>query len=219
MAERTNNIPPNPLYIFRMIHFDNLEYILTNGICCSRHPKADPGYINIGDSSLISQRDNYVVRVDPPGGVLGDYIPFYFAGHTPMLLKIITGYGVDKIPQEDIIFICCKVNDIIDYTNEWCFTDGHAKSAITEYFNDLRFISRVDWNAVKATKWTNDENDFDRTRKKQAEFLVKYFIPVPYISSIIVKNSEKEEEVRSILNRLNINIPIHIDVENNFYYK
>lgn len=56
-------------------------------------------------------------------------------------------------------------------------------------------------------------------QEKNRLILVKYFIPVPYISSIIVKNSEKEEEVRSILNRLNINIPIHIDVENNFYYK
>ena len=59
----------------------------------------------------------------------------------------------------------------------------------------------------------------DRTRKKQAEFLVKYFIPVSYISSIIVKNSEKEEEVRRLLYRLNLNIPIQIDVNNNLYYK
>ncbi|RHP60502.1 DUF4433 domain-containing protein [Bacteroides sp. OF04-15BH] len=57
------------------------------------------------------------------------------------LYKIKTGNGVRSYPQEDIIFICCKIGKIIDFTNEWCFTDGHAKSRITEFYNDL-FIFR-----------------------------------------------------------------------------
>lgn len=214
-----NKIPDKPLYIFRMIHFNNLEYILTNGICSSKHPKADPNYINIGDSSLIKQRDEYPVGINPPGGALGEYIPFYFAGHTPMLLKIKTGYGVKQIPQENIIFICCNVKDIIQDTSiEWCYTDGHAKNNITDYFNDLKDLHHIDWEAVNATYWTNDENDIDRTRKKQAEFLVRYFIPVSYIYCIIVRNESKKEEVQQLLIKLDLDIPIIVDTNNKLYY-
>ena len=39
-------------------------------------------YINIGDTTLIRQRETFTVRVNPPNGTLGDYIPFYFAGHS-----------------------------------------------------------------------------------------------------------------------------------------
>lgn len=213
-----NKIPPKPLYIYRMIHFDNLEYILTNGICSSKHPKADPNYINIGDSSLIKDREEYPIGINPPGGLLGEYIPFYFAGHSPMLLKIKTGYGVNQIPQENIIFICCNTEDIIRNTNQWCYTDGHAKNKITEFFNDIKDLHHIDWEAVNATYWKSDIYDMDRARKKQAEFLVKYFIPVSCIHSIIVKNESKKEEVQQLLRKLDLDIPVEVDTNNKLYY-
>jgi len=83
--------------VFRMVHANNVEYILKNGICCRTHPLADPDYINIGDTHLITQRDEYMVPINPPDGNLGDYVPFYFGGHSPMLLNIKTGHrGVSK---------------------------------------------------------------------------------------------------------------------------
>lgn len=213
-----NKIPLKPLYIYRMIHFKNLEYILTNGICSSKHPNADPNYINIGDSSLIKQRDEYSVGINPPGGTLGEYIPFYFAGQTPMLYRIKKGYSVEKYPQEDIIFICCDTETISEHTNSWCYTDGHAKSKITEFFNDFAYLNRIDWKAVHARYWKNDESDMDRTRKKQAEFLVKDFIPVNCIHSIIVRNEQKEVEIQQLLKKLDLDIPVEVDTNNKLYY-
>ena len=79
--------------IFRMVHFDNLEYVLRNGMCTRNHTLADPDYINIGDSDLISQRQEYPAKIVPPGGNLGDYVPFYFGGALSDVVKY-----QDRIP-------------------------------------------------------------------------------------------------------------------------
>ena len=101
-------------FIFRMIHYSNLEFILKHGLYTKNSRMKDPEYINIGDIQLIEQRQNFHVRIDPPGGDLGDYIPFYFGGHSPMLLNIKTGYrGIRKRPQDELIYIVCRIKDIV----------------------------------------------------------------------------------------------------------
>lgn len=95
--------PDNPL-LYRIIHINNLEYALKHGLYTRCHVNADPNYINIGDSTLITQRQNHPVKIIPPGGTLGDYVPFYFGPLSPMLLNIKTGYrGIIQRSQEDIV--------------------------------------------------------------------------------------------------------------------
>lgn len=87
-------------WVFRMIHYQNLELILRRGIV-SRYRENNPDYIHIGAPDLISLRDEYKVGIDPPGGTLGEFIPFYFAGHSPMLYKIKTGNGCLVVRTEE----------------------------------------------------------------------------------------------------------------------
>lgn len=79
-------------------------------MCASTHPLADPAYRNIGNRTLIRDREEYRVPI-PPGGTLGEYIPFYFGGHSPMLLNIKGGrQGVERIPQRDCEELIAKNN-------------------------------------------------------------------------------------------------------------
>ena len=164
--------------LLRLIHSDMLEEVLTNGMYSKNSGHVISGYINIGDAELIKQRDEYVVKIDPPNGHLGDYIPFYFAGHSPMLLNIKTGYrGIKKHPQSDLVFLVCKISDVIEQCPHWCFTDGHAKSSITKFYNDIEDLSLLDWDTINLQFWNSTEDDYDRMRRKQAEFLVKKHVP------------------------------------------
>lgn len=45
---------PNPVYLFRIVHWQNIEYILRHGLCSNNHTLKDPQYINIGhtDTSI-----------------------------------------------------------------------------------------------------------------------------------------------------------------------
>lgn len=91
------------IWLFRIVHIDNVEYLLKNGMFTRHHALADPDYINIGDRVLINQRDDYPVNLEGFGN-LGDYVPFYFGPLSPMLLNIKTGYrGITMRPQEDIV--------------------------------------------------------------------------------------------------------------------
>ncbi len=205
--------------ILRLIHSEMLEEVLTNGMYSKNSGHEIPGYINIGDAELIKQRDEYVVKIDPPSGHLGDYIPFYFAGHSPMLLNIKTGYrGIKKYPQSELVFLVCRISDIIENCPHWCFTDGHAKSSITQFHNNIEDLSLLDWDTINLQFWSSTEDDWDRMRRKQAEFLVKKHVPVTCISQIIVLNSEQEAKVKEIENRAGIDIPVVIDQQRKYFY-
>lgn len=210
---------PNNIILYRIIHKDNLGFLLSSGgMYIQSHPNADPNYINIGNSTLISQRNNYSVGVNPPGGNLGDYVPFYFGPLSPMLYNIVTGYGVSQIPQADIIYICCDLNLITSNCIDWCFTDGHAKNMITNFYNNLNSLPQVDWNVVFLRFWHNIASDFDRMRRKQAEFLVKNHVPVICISRIIVFDAATYTHVIKILTNLGLQIPVDINPNNQYYY-
>ena len=45
----------------------------------------DPDFVPIGNPDIIDKRTNKPIGIEPPGGVLGEYVPFYFSGH-PILL-------------------------------------------------------------------------------------------------------------------------------------
>ncbi|MDR0907935.1 MAG: DUF4433 domain-containing protein [Rikenellaceae bacterium] len=206
--------------IFRMVHFDNLEHLLRNGMCTQNHELADPHYINIGDNDLIRQRQDYPAKIVPPGGNLGDYVPFYFWGHSPMLLNIKTGWrGIKQRLQVDIVFIVCSIRKVIEHCPEkWCFTDGHAKTNITIFFNSVDDLGKIDWPVVYSQDWHNNEVDWDKMRKKQAEFLVKDYVPVACIKSVVVYNQQRKEQVEEMLQRLSLDIPVKVDTERKLYY-
>jgi len=182
------------------------------------HAQADANYITIGDSILIQQRSEYPVGINPPNGLLGDYVPFYFGPLSPMLYNIATGYrAVTKRAQEDIIYICCSVKSIIDNCEQWCFTDGHAKNAITTFYNNLD-LKHVDIQLTGQRYWNNTEDDFDRMRKKQAEFLVKSHVPPNCIKNIVVYNAKSEEKVNNLVKEFKGDINIHVNPNKRFYY-
>ena len=80
---------------------------------------------------------------------MNDYIPFYFSVRTPMLFNIKTGVGVDPFPQEDIIYICCKLSELATDNFHWCYTNGNAAKAISKFFKKLNDIeNKVDWRSI-----------------------------------------------------------------------
>lgn len=81
------------------MHFDNLEHILKHGMYSKNSGHVIPNYVNIDNTTLIKQKETFTVRIDPPNGNLGDYIPFYFAGHSPILLNIKSGVLQMDMPR------------------------------------------------------------------------------------------------------------------------
>lgn len=82
--EAVKGLTPEKALIFRIVHIDNVEWILRNGLHCRNSAAKDPQYCCIGDTELIEKRAQWEVLISP-GGTLSDYIPFYFTPYSPML--------------------------------------------------------------------------------------------------------------------------------------
>ncbi|MEM0577004.1 type II toxin-antitoxin system toxin DNA ADP-ribosyl transferase DarT [Flavobacterium polysaccharolyticum] len=209
---------PEKIYFYRMVHWQNVEYILQNGLCCRDHVTADPDYINIGHLQLISDRHDHPIAL-PNAGSLGDYVPFYFAGHSPMLYLIKNGYqGVTKRPQEDIVYLVCKFETIENSGLEYVFTDRNAKISIANFYTNKQDFEKLHWEVINSKHWNNDESNWSRQDYKQAEFLIKNHVPVQYINAIVVKNEERKIYFEELLTKLALDIKVLIDVNSKLYY-
>ena len=204
-------------HIFRMTHIENLRLVLRDGMYAP-NVRQYSDYINIGDENLIEQRGVFSVPVEP-GGVLADYVPFYFGGQSPMLLNIKTGHrGIKQRSQSDIIFVCSHIDSIVRTCPEFCFTNGHAKDRLTDFYNQIADLNKVDWDAVSRTYWISTEEEPDLMRRKQAEFLVKSHVPCSCFSGIIVFDDVAAQTVDTIMREAGLFLPVHIDRKRKYYY-
>lgn len=207
------------LFIYRMTHIDNVPFIVKNGLWPKLSEVQDPDFVPIGNPSIIDKRTDKPVGVNPPGGVLGEYVPFYFAGRSPMLLNIATGHVVDKVPQKDIVFIVCDAIEIINAGIPYCYTDGNAANKTSTFYNNLYGLQDLDWGTIRAKMWANTDEDYDRVRKKMAEFLVKEHIPSNLICGFIVRNTDVQQKVDAIVGDALPGCKIGVDTKNDFYYR
>jgi hypothetical protein len=202
--------------IFRLTHFDNLEFTLRNGIYCSNSKDADPNYLNIGHRNLIDKRGKRIVPISP-NGVLNDYVPFYFAPKSPMLYSIFKK-NVDGFSgsQRDIIYLVSSIETIIETDLKFVFTDGHAYELISKFYNNPTQLKNIDWQLMGETYWNNTESDNDRRRRRMAEFLVYQFVPINCILAIVVHNEKAKSTVDSIQHKCKTAIKTLI--KPNWYY-
>lgn len=162
----------NKTYLYRMTHIENIPHVLQYGITHSTSANANPDFVPIGDGSLIVARNNFLLN---NGRRLGEYIPFYFGVRTPMLYVVQNGFNmVAPTPAQNIVYCVSSVQKIMDLQLDFVFTDGHAVDGFSSQFTaaDIQNIDiLLDKNAINARYW-RDENDLDRKRRKEAEFLV-----------------------------------------------
>ncbi len=142
-------IAPEKAWIFRITHVENVPWILQNGLHCRNSQKRDPQYHEIGNLDLIDKRARRAVPL-PPGGVLSDYVPFYFTPFSPMLLNIKTGHrGIPQKPMSDIVIFVSSLPKLMELGIPFVFADRHAYVAAAQFSNDLKDLGRIDWKDLE----------------------------------------------------------------------
>lgn len=103
MANAYPNLNPEKALIWRIVHRDNLPWILDNGLHCGNGHARSPNWIGIGSQELIDKRSKHPVPL-PPGGYLNDYVPFYFTPFSVMMKNIHSGRGgVQRRSNDEIV--------------------------------------------------------------------------------------------------------------------
>ncbi|MFI5200774.1 MAG: DUF4433 domain-containing protein [Candidatus Kapaibacterium sp.] len=212
---------PKSIWVYRIVHVDNIEFILTHGMHAKDHPERDTNYVNIGLPQIQGLRSSQPVRIRNHShladGYLTNYIAFYFGQRQPMLYKIQTGHGgVTMRPPSDIVYVCCKLDVLRAECAKVIFTDGHASKIISSHYDDFNLLTEVDWNMVNEREWNDTDDDNDRKRRKQAELLVHSHVPPSCIGGLVVYNAASKTKIETIMNKLKIQIPVKINHE--LYY-
>lgn len=150
-------------------------------------------------------------------GTLADYVPFYFANRSPMLGSIHGGHvkGYDG-GQGDVVYLTSTAQSVAQGDRQWCFTDGHAVMRFSRFFDDLDDLAQVDWEVINHWSWQNREDDPDRKRRKQAEFLVYNSFPWHWTESMGVIDRATARRVQDIL--ADCDHKPRIRVEKKWYY-
>ena len=210
-------VMPKKIWLFRITHIENIPHILRNGLVTRHSPAASEDFVRIGDISLIEVRDDIKAPV-PPGGMLSEYIPFYFGPRSPMLYQISTGFdGVKQFPQQEIVYIVTSLDKIREHHLPYFFTDGHIRSFTSTSYNDDKYLEKLDWSAIFATYWKSDEADLRKQEKKQAELLVKNYVPVNAIELFCVYNEHAKGILYSFLSGMNHEFEVRISPKKLYY--
>jgi len=178
-----------------MTHIANVPHVLVHGITHRLSANANPKFTPIGDSTLISARDGFVLD---SGKTLGEYIPFYFGPRMPMLYVIQKGFnGVPVTHAQDIVYCVTSIQKVVDTNQEFVYTNGHAVDTFSSQYKPADIVnieSQVDFQAVKVRDWKS-LTDLDLKRRMQAEFLVFGDLPFDAVLGFIVYNESAKNQL------------------------
>jgi hypothetical protein len=211
--------------IYHITNINNLSSIIqTGGLWCdSERIQRRFDCVGIAHENLKARRARTSVRNRAgqsiaAGGVLADYVPFYFASRSPMLYSIhtnnVAGYAGGQV---DVIYLVSTVEQVEAGDRPWCFTDGHAVEAMTDIFATTELLDKIDWGVIGSWSWKNQEDDLDRKRRKQAEFLVHRSFPWEWFHRIGVVDQRRAQRVTEIITEANHQPEVVI--ERDWYYR
>ena len=203
---------PGKALIFRIVHRDNLPWILEHGLHASSGKIFDPNYRNIGNVDLIGKRNHRKVKVGPQG-TLSDYVPFYFTPFSIMMYNIHTGYNVRQVPNEDILIIVSSLVMISKLAIPFVFTDQHAYPAMANYYTDLDDLEKIDWDLLNRKDFKHDPDDPAKKERYQAEALIWKHVPLDAVLGICSCSTAIDALVKSELDERDLEVQSTVQEE------
>ncbi|MGQ3051871.1 MAG: type II toxin-antitoxin system toxin DNA ADP-ribosyl transferase DarT [Roseateles sp.] len=210
MPNHYAELNPEKALIFRIIHRNNLPWVLDNGLHCGNDAVRAPNWVSIGNPELISKRATHPVQ-PPPGGRLNDYVPFYFTPFSPMLLNIKSGRG--GIPQrsnDEIVILVSSLRRVAADANlRWLFTDSHAYYQWANYYTDLQHLDKIDWPILQARDFKRDPDDPAKFERYQAEALVHQHMPVSALLGLVCYTPALKQNIEQQVAARGLKLAVH----------
>lgn len=194
---------PIPTPLFHFTRVEHLPTIIGSGIHCDVAAKTRGLLLKeVGEPGIKQSRRSRQVLV-PPGGVVADYAPFYFAPRSPMLYRIVHG-GVPSYTDGDarIVYLCTTIERLTELRLDPVLTDRNAAKRYAEFhrFSDGEPAEDfVDWPLMTAKMWRNDADHPDRMERRMAECLVPGGVPWEAIQFVGAKSQTLVDEVQAVL--------------------
>lgn len=208
---------PVPTTVAHFTHLDNVARIAVEGLRCDSESS---GLLvtEVGEPSIKAQRRERLVKVEP-GGVVADYVPFYFAARSPMLYSIHAG-GVPSFSGDshDVVYLMTTVEALQGAGLRLIFTDRNAVLERARHSAEVSDLDElVDWDLMTATSWASTDSDPGRKQRRMAECLVHRHVPWSVFTRLAVFDSVREARLRKVLENAGVEAP-SISVTPGYYF-
>ena len=202
------NLNPEKALIWRIVHRDNLDWILDNGVHCANSKNLARNYVHIGNAELIDKRRQRIVPI-PPGGTLADYVPFYFTPFSVMMLNIHSGRSVKKRPNDEIVILVSSLHRVNTLRLPFVFTNAHAYPDWTNYYSDLSSLDQIDWQLLQNRDFKRDPDDLRKMERYQAEALVYHHLPVDALVGVVCYTELLKKSIEERIRQRNLGLTVH----------
>lgn len=192
---------PQPAWLYHFTRVEHLASIVREGLMSdSRAQTSGFLQLEVGNQGIKSRRRARAVPLGQ-GGVVADYVPFYFNPRSPMLSAIHHG----RVPTyqqgcDRLVFIVTSAEKLSTAGHRPIFTDRNAVLSITAFREEIQDLDDfVDWEVIRAQYW----NDFPEGRElRQAECLVHSAVPWSAVQGLVAKSQAVADEAQAVLDTI-----------------
>lgn len=203
------SLNPEKALVWRIVHRDNIPWILDHGLHCGNSDRKSANWVHIGNPELTEKRANHPVPVGPKGA-LNDYVPFYFTPFSPMLINIRSGRGgVRRRPNDDIVILVSSLRRLRELKFPFVFSDSHAYYQWANFYTELQDLDKIDWPILQTRDFKRDPDDPGKFERYQAEALVYNHCPVTALIGIVCYTDEVRTNLEGHLSQRNLNVPVY----------
>lgn len=153
----------------------------------------------VGNRGIKERRRRAAVKV-APGGVVADYVPFYFAPRSPMMYAIHMGNGPGYDDGIDpLVYLVTSVERLVDLKLDVVTTDRNAVLPYADHCAAAGGLDHIDWDLMAARYWSATADEPDRVERRMAECLVHRQVPWDAVSAVHVRTRARAAEARAAL--------------------
>lgn len=195
--------------IWRIVHRDNIPWILDNGLHCGNSHIKSANWVDIGNTELINKRANHPVPVGM-GGFLNNFVPFYFTPFSPMMKNIHSGYGgIKQRSNDEIVILVSSLYQVQKLGLPFVYTDGHAYYQWSNFYTDLADLSRIDWPLLQTRDFQRNPDDPGKFERYQAEALIHQYCSIKALKGMVCYSEKVKIKIENWLSERNLTIPVY----------